>query len=43
LEPEEATEHVERWNLFENREIDTTEITLDQTISALIARIRDES
>ena len=41
LEPGEVAEHVERWNLFEDIEIDTTQITLDATISALIARLCD--
>jgi hypothetical protein len=37
LEPGESAEHVERWNLFDNVEIDATQDTLDVTISALLA------
>jgi hypothetical protein len=38
LEPGESAEHVERWNLFDEVEIDANQDTLDTTISALLAR-----
>jgi hypothetical protein len=39
LEPEEAAEHVERWNLFRLLERDATQTTTDDVINSLITQI----
>jgi hypothetical protein len=41
LKPGESAEHVERWTLFRNVNIGTTEASLDAAISPLIAQIAD--
>jgi hypothetical protein len=39
LKPGESAEHVERWSLFRNVNIGTTEASLDAAISPLIAQV----